>query len=101
MLITCPGLQDVRQRMRRLYFEKTSILVPLQEIVSEVLSSSPEAQLQLILDHMAVDSIRGLSCLYGPTVNAILFYCSRTYVYYLQREKAKMLNQWSGDFSNK
>ena len=101
MLITCPGLQDVRQRMRRLYFEKTSILVPLQEIVSEVLSSSPEAQLQLILDHMAVDSIRGLSCLYGPTVNATLFYCSRTYVYYLQREKAKMLNQWSGDFSNK
>ena len=98
MLIICPGLETVRDRMKRMYIEKTALLVPLQRTVLELLESSPEAQLQLILEPMAFVILMSMSRLYGPTVSNILYYCSRTYVYYIQREKAKLLNQWPGDF---
>ena len=93
MLIICPGLETVRARMKRMYIEKTALLVPLQRVVYELLESSPESQLQLILEPMAFDILMSMSRLYGPTVSNTLYYCSRTYVYYIQREKAKLLNQ--------
>ena len=98
MLTVCPGLEPVRCRMKRLYLEKTAALVPLKTLVCEALNSTPDIQLQFILDPMAFDHVKSLSCLYGPTIANTLYYCSRTYVYYLHREKAKLLNQWSGDF---
>ena len=98
MLTVCPGLEPVRCRMKRLYLEKTAALVPLKTLVFEALNSTPDIQLQFILDPMAFDHVKSLSCLYGPTIANTLYYCSRTYVYYLHREKAKLLNQWSGDF---
>ena len=101
MLISCPGLQSVRTRMQGMYLEKTSILVPLQRAISELFGASPEDQLQLILDPMSIDLLKSLACIYGPTVCDVLFYCSRTFAYYLYREKAKLLNQWPGDFSAK
>ena len=84
--------------MKRLYLEKTAALVPLQKLVFEALASTPDIQLQFILDPMAFDHVRSFSRLYGPTIANTLYYCSRTYVYYLHREKAKILDQWSGDF---
>ena len=94
MLVVCPGLQTTRHRLRLMFLEKTSPLVPLQNIVQYMLESAPEHQLQFVLDHFVYEEVRVLVSVYGQTVKDILSYCSRTYVYYLYREKCRILGEW-------
>ena len=65
--------------MISLYIEKTSLLIPLQWFTVIVFKSSPEVQLQFILDPFAFNEVRGLAYTYGPKVCSILSYCSRTF----------------------
>ena len=99
MLVTCPSLQGIRHRMQLMFIEKTCVLVPLQDLVLCMLRSEPELQLQFVLDPFVFMEIRSLVDIYGPAIRDILAYCSRTYVYYIYREKCKLLGEWPGDFS--
>ena len=98
MLITCNGLQAVRLRMKLMYFEKTAVLVPLQKLVHAAFAGPPEIQLQLILDPLSFMKVKSLAQTYGHSVTEILYYFSRTFVYYLNREKLKKLQLWPSDF---
>ena len=93
ILISCKALQEIRKKMISLYITKTSLLIPLQWFTISVFKSSPEVQLQFILDPLAFNEVKGLANTYGPTVCSILSYCSRTFAYCLHKEKTKLMEE--------
>ena len=62
-----------------------------------MLESDPEHQLQFVLDPFVYEEVRMLASIYGQAVRDTLSYCSRTYVYYLHREKCRILGEWPSD----
>ena len=99
LLIECPALATIRTRMRQMILTKTSKLVPLRDLVCQILFSPPSTQLQFFLEPLVFLGILKLFDIYGQTVIDLVFYCIRTYVYYIYRQKQTMLGIWPGDFS--
>ena len=101
LLITCPGLEEVRMKMRYMMLTKTQKLVPLNTLVLNILLSPPKTQLQFFMEPLAFTEILELHRVYGQAVLSLVFYCVRTYVYYVYRHKQLLLGNWSGDMTLK
>ena len=59
---------------------KTAKLVPLRDLIYQILLSSPSTQLQFFLEPLVFLGILKLIDVYGQTVLDLVFYCIRTYV---------------------
>ena len=101
LLISCPALAPVRTRMRETILTRTMKLIPLNAFILRILVSSPAIQLQFFLEPLAFIEIVNLCDIYGQTVLDLVYYCVRTYVYYVHRQKQIMLGLWPGDISVK
>ena len=101
LLVTCPGLAVVRDRMWTMVLAKTRILVPLYNLACIINTSPPNIQLQFLTEPLAFTDITDLCNLYGRTVLDIVYYCIRTFVYYIHREKQILLGNWVGDLTVK
>ena len=97
LLIGCSGLETVRARMREMMLNKTKKLVPLNGFICQILLSSPKIQMQFFLEPLAFVEILRLCEVFGQTVLDLVFYCTRTYAYYMYRDKQIMLGLWPGD----
>jgi hypothetical protein len=101
LLITCPALAIVRSRMWEMILTKTAKLVPLNIFVRQIFFSPPDTQLQFFIEPVAFTDIREMCGTYGQTLLDLVYYCARTYVYYIHREKQIMLGKWPGDMTIK
>ena len=99
LLISCPGLEQVRTRMREMMMSRTRKLLPLNALLAQILQSPPAIQLQFLLEPLAFISISNLCAVYGQTVLDLVYYCVRTYVYYVFRQKQILLGLWFGDMT--
>ena len=99
MLVTCPGLTAVRDRMWAMILTKTMILVPLYNFVCSIAASPPNIQLQFFTEPLAFITITDMVVTYGQTVLDLVYYVVRTYVYYIHREKQILLGNWTGDMT--
>ena len=101
MLITCPGLSTVRSRMWEMIFSRMGKLLPLKNFAFQIYLSSPEVQLQFFMEPLACTDVNDMCNLYVQTIINIVYYCVRTYVYYIHREKQILLCSWPGDLTFK
>ena len=85
--------------MWEMVLKKTRKLIPLYNFVCTIAASPPLTQLQFFLEPLAFPDITDLCNTYGQTVLNTVFYCIRTYVYYIHREKEILLGKWVGDMT--
>ena len=69
----------------------------LAEIITEILSSQPQAQTQFILDPCLVPAILALCNQHGKELFDHVYYLTRTFAYYMHRAKMISLGRWPGD----
>ena len=101
ILVTCPALAPVRERLRKLWLDKSSQSPGLLQMLKMVLKSAPPVQVQFILDPTIFDGVKMLVELYGMPVLSHIMYLTRTYAYYMHREKLILHGRWPGDFGRK
>ena len=101
ILVVCPALEHVRERLRKMWLERTSQSPALNEMIKMVFISSPPVQVQFILDPTLFDGVNMLVELYGIPVLLHVMYLTRTYAYYMHREKLILQGRWPGDFGRK
>ena len=97
ILVVCPALKDVRHRLTKLWLERSTASPALHQLIRLVLSSPPSVQVQFILDPTLFDGINMLVEIYGLPILEHVLYLTRTYAYYIHREKLIMLGRWPGD----
>ena len=83
--------------MKDMILQKTKLLAPLFNFVLSVFTSTPANQLQFLLEPLSFFEILKLWEVYGQKVIDIIFYCTRTFAYYIYREKQLLLGIWPGD----
>ena len=97
ILVVCPALQVVRDRLTKLWLDRTASLPALYHLLCSVLSSTPSVQVQFILDPSLFPGIFTLWESHGQPLLDHVYYLTRTYAYYLHREKLISLGRWPGD----
>ena len=97
LLVHCPALAAVRQRMWNMFFERSVMFPALYSFLLELERSLPQTQIQFLLDPRAFPEVQEIWEMCGqPAVNHV-YYLTRTYVYYLYRQKQILLGLWTTD----
>ena len=76
-------------------------MVPIYKFACIITTSPPNIQLQFLTESLAFTDITDLYDLYGQTVLDTVYYCIRTFVYYIHREKQILIGNWVGDLTVK
>ena len=97
ILIVCPAYHAVRNRLKDMWLAKTVNFASLNQLIKQILSSSPEIQVQFILDPTFFDGVMMQIEIYGIEMVQHVLYLTRTYAYYIHRERLKILGCWPGD----
>ena len=50
LLVSCPALQDDRERLQNMWLLKSEDLPPLHELLARVMTAKPEEQVKFILN---------------------------------------------------
>ena len=101
ILVACPALAHVRERLKKLWLDRSSESPGLLQMLKMVLKSPPPVQVQFILDPTVFDGVRMLVEIHGMPVLSHILYLTRTYAYYMHREKLILHGRWPGDFGRK
>ena len=101
LLISCPALQPVRQRIRDLWLIKSVQLPELHNLILRVLSSSPHQQVKFILDATSDPVVIALYQMLGQPLIDMVMYLTRTWAYCLHREKMILTGRWPEPNSKK
>ena len=94
LLIVCPALEHVRNRLHSLWLLKTVNFLPLHHLILRVLGSEPTVQAKFILDSTANPEVITLIQDFGQEVQNMVMYLTRTWAFSMHRHKMIMLGRW-------
>ena len=94
LLVSCPALELVRQRIRNMWLIKSAQLPELHNLLLRVLSSSPHKQVKFILDSTSDPVVVAMHQIYGQSLIDLVLYLTRTWAYCLHREKMIITGRW-------
>ena len=97
LLLHCPALSSVRTRLWDMFFEQSVQYPALYTFLQKLEKSPPQSKLQFILDPTAFNEILEIWNLFGQSVINHIYYLTRTYAYYIYRQKQILLGFWSTD----
>ena len=101
ILVECPALQQARTRQITMWHDRSSPYPALHQMLGMVLASPAHVQVQFILDPSLFNGITMLWEIHGQVILDHVYYLTRTYAYYLHREKLKLHGRWPGDFGRR
>ena len=101
ILVECPALQQARNRQIKLWHDRSSKYPALHQMLGMVLASPAQVQVQFILDPSMFNGIIMLWEVHGQVILDHVYYLTRTYAYYLHREKLILHGRWPGDFGRR
>ena len=87
----------MRTRQAKLWLDRSVQYPALHQMLKMVLTSPAPVQVQFILDPSLFDGITMLWEIHGQPILDHVYYLTRTYAYYLHRERLIMLGRWPGD----
>ena len=96
MLVLCPGLEHVRNRLHSLWCLKTVNCPSLHNVIIRILGSSPGTLLKFLLCSNSFPEIIHLTQTLGQEIMDRVMYLTRTWVFALHRQKMKLLGRWPG-----
>ena len=94
LLIVCPALEHVRNRLHSLWLLKTVNFLPLHHLILRVLGSEPTVQAKFILDSTASPEVISLVQDFGQEVLNMVMYLTRTWAFSIHRHKMIILGRW-------
>ena len=94
MLVICPELEPIRSRLRQMMIQKSSQCSILYTCILEILSAPPDILYQFLLDPLGLPKIREIVGKGGAQYLNLIYYMSRTYVFYLHRQYRISRNKW-------
>ena len=94
LLLRCPALDGIRQKMMQMWKEKTETQYPdLYAVISQILVSSPSYMVHFLLYPCSFPEIITLGQKHGGEIIDHINYITRTYVYYLHKVKLKIITE--------
>ena len=96
MLVVCPALVHVRNRLHSLWFLKTVDCPPLNRVILRILASEPVTQVKFLLDAASSPEIIYLTQTLGQEILDRVMYLTRTWAYAIHRQKLILLDRWPG-----
>ena len=92
LLISCPALNSVRIKMIKMWEDKTVNLFPeLFTTILRIKTLSPPYKVQFLLSPFCFPEVIALGQAYGQELIDHACYLTRTYVYYLHKEKQRII----------
>ena len=89
ILVTCPYLEQVRERMVTMCLENTVMFPSLHQLIRDVLTSNEEVKAQFFLEPLAFPLVRHEANVIGPQFIMTVGYITRTFVFNMNREYQK------------
>ena len=86
ILVTCPSLNLIRERMYSMCLENTIMFPSLHQLLRDVLASSEEMKTQFFLEPLAFQCVLQDSESIGPQYIQTVSYITRTFVFRIFRE---------------
>lgn len=91
LLVVCPALDRVRQRLYTMWLEKSVMFPTLHATIRHVLNSNESTKVQFILEPLAFQDLFACAKLHGQNFIEQLSYLTRTYAFYLHREYRRVI----------
>ena len=96
LLAVCPALKFVRERLYQMWLEKSVMFPTLHSTIRDILDSSPATQAQFILEPLAFPQIFSMYQFHGQHFLNHPSYLTRTFAFYIHREKQILVGKWHG-----
>ena len=87
ILILCPTLSETRTNLHHMWTVKTEPNPALQTFVTSITSSTTSTQVQFILDPCVFPEVIQLGQIFGQAIILHILYLTRTYAYYMHRQR--------------
>ena len=97
MLLECPALAATRHRLWNMFLLKSVAFPALIHFLHELQQAPPEVFMQFLLDPSAFTEVLDIWKMCGQSAVDHVYYLTRTFVYYLYREKQLLLGFWTTD----
>ena len=94
LLVVCPAVEPVRARLYQMWLERTVQFPSLHSLILSVLKSPESVKVQFILEPMAFPLIIFLFQQHGHPIIEQVSYITRTFAFYIHKEKQKILGNW-------
>ena len=97
LLVVCPALDIVRERLYTMWLEKSVMFPALHSTIRDVLDSDVPTKVQFILEPLAIPLVGALAKMHGQRFMEQLSYINRTFAFYMHREYQKLLESLKCD----
>ena len=91
LLVVCPALDIVRQRLYNMWLEKSVMFPALHSTIKEVLTCDDSTKVQFILEPLYFSEISHLYNCHGQHFIQQLAYLTRTFAFYINKEYKKIV----------
>ena len=91
MLVVCPALHTVRERMYTMWLERSVMFPTLHSTIRDILESDDLVKVQFIIEPLAFHQLSNCFQLYGQKFIEQLSYLTRTFAFYLHKEYDSIL----------
>ena len=100
ILFECPALSHARDRLYDFWLSKTRNWPELLQLIEDILTMSPIIKTHFVLDPPQIPTVLRLATKYEDILGHI-YYLTRTFVYYMHREREILFDRWPGDHGRK
>ena len=90
LLVGCPALDGVRERLYLMWLERSVMYPPLHSTIRDILASSEHEKVQFILEPLAFTSLASSFKRHGTRFIQQLAYLTRTFAFYMDKEYKKI-----------
>ena len=94
LLLHCPALEPTRAKLRDLWTSKTAGYPSLRSLIKRIWNSTPDTQVQFILDPCVFPEVISLGQVSGQSLVDHLLYLTRTFAFYLHKQKLVITGRW-------
>ena len=93
LLIGCPALDTVRQRMYTMWLARTVMFPTLHSTIKNILHANEQTIVQFILEPLAFSEVATSFKIHGQRFIDQLSYLTRTFAFYIDREYRKIVKK--------
>ena len=93
LLVGCPALDTVRQRMYTMWLARTVMFPTLHSTIKNILHANEQTIVQFILEPLAFSEVATSFKIHGQRFIDQLSYLTRTFAFYIDREYRKIVKK--------
>ena len=100
ILFVCPALTSVRARLYNFWLARSKEIPDLLQLLEDIITMPPIMKTHFVLDPPQIPAVLQLATKHDNILGHI-FYLTRTFAYYMHREREILFDRWPGDHGRK